>query len=158
MDKNLGLAVMNRDLYIEQVLREHLTTPTYLQLTSENALFEINNTKQLLLNAFHTQKNLLSQPKITYFTRSFKENHRVPIFYGMPKVHKNPMNLRPVESCINSFPSIFSTWLDFKMKELFTFIPSYIKIPPSSLKNSNNSNYLQEPRSLPQMSPLCTPT
>jgi hypothetical protein len=56
MDKNLGLAVMNRDLYIEQVLREHLTTPTYLQLTSENALFEINNTKQLLLNAFHTQK------------------------------------------------------------------------------------------------------
>jgi hypothetical protein len=117
---------MNRGLYIKQVLREHFTTPTYLHLTSEIALSEVNNTKQLLLNALHTHKNLLSQPEITYFTRSFKENHHVPIFYGMPKVHKNPIKLRLVVSCINSFPSIFSTWLDFKMKELLRFIPSYI--------------------------------
>ena len=73
-DKNLGPAIMNRDLYIKQVLREHPTTPTYLQLTSKNALAEINNTKQLLLKAFNTHKNLLSQSEITYFTRSFKEN------------------------------------------------------------------------------------
>jgi len=126
---------MNRDLYIEQVLREHLTTPSYLQLTSENALTEINNTKQLLLNAFNTHKNLLSQPGITYFTRSFKENHCVPIFYGMPKVHKNPMKLQPVVSCINSLPSIFSTWLDFKMKELLSFIPSYIKNSTELIKD-----------------------
>jgi len=79
-DKNLGPAIMNRDLYIKQVLREHLTTPAYLQLTSEKALTEINNTKQLLLNAFNTYKHVLSQAEISYFNRSFKENHHVPMF------------------------------------------------------------------------------
>jgi len=99
-------------------------------------------TKQLLLNAFNTHKNLLSQPEITYFTRSFKENHRVPIFYGMPKVHKNQMKLRPVVSCIKSFPSIFNTWLNFKMKELISFIPSYIK---NSTKLIKDLKQLQSP-------------
>jgi hypothetical protein len=45
----------------------------------------------------------------------------------MPKVHKNPVQLRPVVSCINSFPYFFSTWLDFWMKELLHLISSYIK-------------------------------
>jgi hypothetical protein len=45
----------------------------------------------------------------------------------MPKVHKKPTTLRPVVSCINSFLSIFSNWLDFKMKDLLFLIPSYIK-------------------------------
>ena len=54
-------------------------------------------------------------------------NHRIPIFYGMPKVHKNPLTFRPVVSCVNSFSSIFSNWLDYKMKDLLFLIPSYIK-------------------------------
>jgi hypothetical protein len=52
----------------------------------------------------------------------------------MPKVHKNPIQLRPVVSCVNSFPSIFSTLLDFKMKELLHLIPFYIKISTELLK------------------------
>lgn len=50
-----------------------------------------------------------------------------PIFYGMPKIHKTPMKLCQVVSCINSFPAIFSTWLDYKMKQLLHLIPSYLK-------------------------------
>jgi len=52
----------------------------------------------------------------------------------MPKVHKTPLKLRPVVSCINSFNSIFSTWLDFKMKQLLPLIPSYIKDSRDLLK------------------------
>jgi len=51
----------------------------------------------------------------------------------MPKVHKTPMTLHPVVSCINSFLSIFSNWLDFKMKDLLFLIPSYIKDSKSLL-------------------------
>jgi len=40
---------------------------------------------------------------------------------------KNPMQLRPVVSCINSFSSIFSTWLNFKLNKLLRLIPFYIK-------------------------------
>ncbi len=37
------------------------------------------------------------------------------------------MKLRPVVSCINSLTSIFSNWLDFRMKQLLHLIPSYIR-------------------------------
>jgi hypothetical protein len=58
----------------------------------------------------------------------------------MPKIHKTPTQLRPVVSCVNSFPSIFSTWLDFRMKELLHLIPSYIKNSTDLIKELRHIN------------------
>jgi hypothetical protein len=55
------------------------------------------------------------------------QQHRLPVFYGLPKVHKDPVSLRPVVSNTNSFLAIFSIWLDHKMKSLLPLIRSYIK-------------------------------
>jgi hypothetical protein len=126
-DKNLGPAIMNRYAYIKQVLTEHLCTPSYLQLNSTIAVHQIAHTKQRLIEAFQAHRHTLTQPELDFFTRSFTNRHCIPIFYGMPKVHKTPLQLRPVVSCINSVPSIFSMWLDFRMHELLHLIPSYIK-------------------------------
>jgi hypothetical protein len=76
--------------------------------------------------------------EFTYFQRSFKLKHRIPLFYGLPKVNKNPISLRPVVSCINSFSSIFSTWLDFKMKDLIPYVQSYTKNSFSILEDLKN--------------------
>ncbi len=118
---------MNRYAYIKQVLTEHLCTTSYLQLNSTIAVHQIAHTKQRLIEAFQAHRHTLTQPELDFFTRSFTNRHRIPIFYRMPKVHKTPLQLRPVISCINSFPSIFSMWLDFRMHELLHLIPSYIK-------------------------------
>jgi len=126
-NKNLGPAIMNRDAYIKQVLTEHLCMSSYLQINSTIAVHQIAHTKQRLIETFQAHRHTLTQPELDLFTRSFTNRHRIPIFYGMPKVHKTPLQLRPVVSCINSFPSIFSTWLDFRMHELLHLIPSYIK-------------------------------
>jgi hypothetical protein len=139
-NKNLGPAVLNRDDYIAQVLQEHLLTPFYLQLTPEMATQRITQTKQLLIDTFQTYRHLLTKPETDFFTRSFNNQHRNPIFYGMPKIHKKPIQLRPVVSCINSFPSIFSTWLDFRMKELLHLIPSYIKNSTDLIKDLQTIN------------------
>ena len=138
--KTLGPAVMNRDKYISQVLKEHLLTPTYLQLDSNIAYHRGLQTKERLIDTFQIFQHQLTKPEIDFFTRSFKETHRTPIFYGMPKVHKTPIQLRPVVSCINSFPSIFSTWLDVRMKELLHLIPSYIKNSTELIKDLQNLN------------------
>jgi len=130
---------MNRDTYITQVFEEHLLTASYTQLSEPIANQRLSNTRELLKNNFESHRHELSQPEIEYFTRSFQKHHRTPIFYGMPKVHKTPMKLWPVVSCINSFNSIFSTWLDFKMKTLLPLIPSYIK---------NSSDLIKELKSL----------
>jgi len=126
-DKNLGPTIMNYRNYIECILQEHLLTTNYQQLPNEAALYRIESTKLKLRNVFNLHKNKLTQAEVNYFTRSFTDFHRNPVFYGMPKVHKSPLSFRPVVSCVNSFPSIFSTWLDFRMKQLLQFIPSYIK-------------------------------
>jgi hypothetical protein len=139
-DKNLGPAILNREDYIKKVLNEHLLTPAYTQLQNHEANNRIADTKNNLLKIYNEQKHLLSKAETTFFSRNFKENHRTPIFYGLPKVHKSPWTLRPVVSCINSFPSIFSTWIDFKMKELIqlNLFPSYIKDSTDFLNNTKD--------------------
>jgi len=71
--------------------------------------------------------NSLTKSEATYFQRSMNLTYRLPIFYGLPKVHKTPVLLRPVVSSINSFSSIFSNWLDFCMKELLPLVKSFTK-------------------------------
>jgi len=126
-DKNLGPAILTRQDYISQCLSEHLLTNIYLQLPETKAVDRIHSIKSTLIQIFNEHKHHLNDSEVTYFLRSFKTQHRTPIFYGMPKVHKEPMKLRPVVSCINSFSSVFSNWLDYRMKELLFLIPSYIK-------------------------------
>jgi len=126
-DKNLGPAILDYKSYITQILIEHLLTSSYQQLSPTEAKQQSEFTKTQLMNLYNHHKHMLSQAEVDYFKRSVTGFHRNPIFYGMPKVHKSPLSFRPVVSCVNSFPSIFSTWLDFRMKQLLQFIPSYVK-------------------------------
>jgi hypothetical protein len=117
-DKNLGPVMMNRNQYIEHCLLTH----HYIQLMKRTALTRMELTKNLLLNNLQKYKNQLSPPELTYFTRSFKSQHRIPIFYGMPKVHKNPTTLCPVVSCINSFLSTATGWISKCKISSFLFL------------------------------------
>ena len=126
-DKNLGPAIMKRDEYIKQCFSEHLLTSNYKQLCKQTAYAKLESVKYFLKECVNLHRAQLNPSEVTYFTRSFKLQNRIPIFYGLPKIHKNPITLRPVVSCINSFTSIFSNWLDYKMKDLLFLIPSYIK-------------------------------
>jgi hypothetical protein len=81
------------------------------------------NLKSLI--AFNASK--LSKAELTYFQQSLNTHHHMPIFYGLPKVHKMPLLLRPVVRTSGSLLAIFSTWLDYKMKGLLPYVLSYIK-------------------------------
>jgi len=126
-DKNLGPAVMDKNDYIQQVLKEHLLTKDYQQLSQNEALHKLNSLKDSLKNIITTHSGSLTDSEKTYFQRSLKTKLRLPIFYGLPKVHKSPLSLRPVVSSSSGLLTIFSTWLDFRMKELLPLIRSYTK-------------------------------
>jgi hypothetical protein len=126
-DKNLGPAIMNLKDYIIQILQEHLLTDAYTQLSHLEATSRMENIKQLLKEKITQNQNLLSQAEVTYFKRSLKERFRLPVFYGLPKVHKNPMSLRPVVSTTGSLLAVFSIWIDHKMKDLLHLVSSYLK-------------------------------
>jgi len=106
---------------------EHLSTNDYFRLTQQEALGKLSQLKDTLKNLISSNQDSLSQPELTYFQRGLKNQHRIPLFYGLPKVHKNPVPLRPVVSTTDSLLAIFSNWLDFRMKELLPLIQSYTK-------------------------------
>ncbi len=143
-DKNLGPAILDTQTYIKQILQEHLLTKDYQRLSPESA-------KQLLRNLSTTLKSLitsnatkLTKAELTYFQRSLTNHHRIPIFYGLPKVHKTPFSLRPVVSTSGSLLAIFSTWLDFKMKDLLPYVLSYTKNSESIIKDLQHLHLPEE--------------
>jgi len=118
---------MDTTSYVKQVLEEHLLSKDYRQLTKEEAQNSMELLKVTLKTVIENNSPHLSEPELTYFKRSFAGKFRLPIFYGLPKVHKTPFSLRPVVSTTNSLLAIVSTWLDYKMKTLLPYVQSYIK-------------------------------
>jgi len=134
-DKNLGPAVMETTVYTRQMLSEHLLTKDYKQLSATEAkriLVKFKNTLQKLIA---NNQNLLSKAELLYFKRNLIAYHRIPIIYGLPKVHKTPLKLRPVVSGSNSLSAVASTWLDYKMKILLPHVQSYIKNSTEVIKD-----------------------
>jgi hypothetical protein len=91
--------------------------------------------KKLLKKLIYDNKGSLPKEEFNFFQQSFKEFHRTPIFYGLPKIHKQPIMLRPAVSNSGSFLAIFSAWLDYKMKDLLLFVKSYIKNSASLIQD-----------------------
>jgi 6-pyruvoyl-tetrahydropterin synthase len=92
-DKNLGPVAMDVESYIQQILKEHLLTNAYKQLTLTEATERMESIKSTLNSIISANQDKLSSTEATYFQRSFKSNHRLPILYGLPKVHKKPITL-----------------------------------------------------------------
>jgi hypothetical protein len=106
-DKNLGPVVMNRDEYISQVLKEHLLTPTYQQLDPNIAHRRILQTKERLIDTLQIFRHQLTKPEIDFFTRSLKEIHRTPIFYGMKELlHLIPCYIKNSTELIKDLQNI----------------------------------------------------
>ncbi len=116
---------MDKESYVRQILKEHLFSKEYSRLTKQEAIQKLETLRSTLKN--YILSGSLSKAKQTYFYRSLKVFHRVPILYGLPKVHKNPVSLWPVVSSTISLMSVFSAWLDYKTKELLPLINSYTR-------------------------------
>jgi hypothetical protein len=137
-DKNLGPALMELKTYIKQVLQEHLLTKDYIQLSHEEMERMMYNLKEKLKNIITAHQDQLNKAETTYFQRSLRYHFRLPIFYGLPKVHKTPMSLRPVVSSTNSLLAVFSVWLDYKTKELLPLVDSYLKNSTTLIQTLQN--------------------
>jgi hypothetical protein len=66
-DKNLGPAVMDKNDYIQHVLKEHLLTKDYQQLSQNEALHKLNSLKDSLKNIITTHSGSLTYSERTYF-------------------------------------------------------------------------------------------
>ena len=134
-DKNLGPSNAERTPYIRQVLTEHLLNETnYEFIREEQASIELAEQRERFLLIYGEWKHTLpSEAEETYFKRATKAEYlnktRVPQFYGTYKVHKGGKpKTRPILSCVNSVPEIFSKWVDYWLKKVVrTILPTYVR-------------------------------
>lgn len=127
-DKNLGPAIMDRSIYIERAILDHLgNSQAYERLHPPLALQIQADTKKEIMTLVHHFHHSLTTAEKTWFDRNAKLPSRTPQFYIMPKVHKTPLTTRPVVSCVGSFLEATSKWLDYQLGRLLPLSRTYIK-------------------------------
>ena len=146
-DKNLGIVVMNRTDYIKSILKEHLLqTDIYEQLSFTQAHNRMKKVEKDIKNIILHNNTELSSSDKRFCIRSFHLKHRIPTFYGMPKLHKKKIGdyyqTRPVVAKIGSFIEIASKFCDYYLSRLIPNVQSYLKDSFTLLKDINEIEQL----------------
>jgi hypothetical protein len=107
-DKNMGICLVSRPWYIDMCLRHLLSARDFLEVSQDDA--------QELMEHFRMRRKTLIAHLRSWQGRTEQEGKRiteyeryissratnactVPVFYGLIKVHKDPVALRPIVSC-----------------------------------------------------------
>ena len=144
-DKNLGPVTMDRETYIKRVINDHLLDEyTYEQLNEHTALSKLRELNDRLTHLFENPsagiQNALTENEHHYFKKALHQEHRIPTFYGLVKIHKQPWTLRPVVSCCGSLLATISTWIDFHLQKLRTKLPAFIQDSTEFQRELNNTS------------------
>jgi hypothetical protein len=145
-DKNLGIAVSKREWIEEKSLQlladrnnyEPLNPLTATQILNKHCADAITcselaeNTsdgKQLseFLRSNVTPGKFARRMKATDVRRYIaSEPHKVPEFYGIPKIHKEPVKLRPIIPCYAAIQNPAAKYVSKKLKPLIQAAPTII--------------------------------
>jgi hypothetical protein len=106
-DKGGGITIMDTDCYIDKVFTMLQDKNTYLQVDDDLVQVKFQEAKQL--TAEMHKRNFITDKQYTYLTNF---TPKCPIFYGIPKIHKENWPLRPICSQIDSPSSKINELVD----------------------------------------------
>jgi hypothetical protein len=122
-DKNAGTVVMNTEDYTE-MMNKFLTNNVFRKIKSKNNL--ITKKKDEVKNLV---KRLISEDKIPK-NSIYKIIPNAPIqprMYGLIKLHKHPIAIRPITSTVNSCTTKFGSFLKPIINNMIEFDHKFIK-------------------------------
>lgn len=120
-DKNLGLCIVDKSWYDNEVLRQLNDSKTYKAyrnpLMCNQALLHAKNK---IISCIKKSLPFLNDNDRKYLEQScsFIENAKTPQIYLLIKVHKSPIAGRPIVPSFNSITAPLSKWLDYKLQPL----------------------------------------
>lgn len=122
-DKNLGPAVLTTDQYISLCLQQLHDDTTYTQCNAPVA-----TVKKLLLSRLRKYSSTLpsNDPSTRIVTHNI-DNLGLNTFYGLLKIHKPTLCIRPIVANTNGILSGLSKWLDYQLQPIFKSLPSYLR-------------------------------
>jgi hypothetical protein len=99
-DKNLGPAIMELDKYKRAMIVKQLDTKSFKQILESDArlIFTISCDEARKITI---TEGYLESGEHIFFEHALKKEWRTALVYGLPKVHKSPLRLRPIESQTN---------------------------------------------------------
>lgn len=127
-DKNLGITVLDKEHYRKLVFDHLNDRKTYVPLESSERLDPLTKIKYIRLckagvrilgNGVADEKYL----KIL-LERVEKEAWEVPHFYGIPKIHKSPLALRPISASHSYFCTALAELINFYLLKLAKQLPT----------------------------------
>ena len=102
-DKNLGSSIVTREWFL-QGTSKLLSDPTqYEEISREDAIVVFDSQRTRIESISNMAKDLLSHEQLSKYLRSNipddLQDYQCPRFYGIPKIHKNPVRMRPIAPC-----------------------------------------------------------
>ena len=121
-DKGAGIVIMNTQDYLDKVDKQLTDTNTYLKVQTDDTIQVKQKTDELI----HSLYNLKA---ITYKQRRYLMNFKpqTPVYYGIPKVHKENVPLRPIVSQIDGPTSKLNELIDFYLSKAEKSIPNLLQ-------------------------------
>ncbi|KAF5654691.1 reverse transcriptase [Fusarium heterosporum] len=114
-DKNLGIAVVERDWYLDEV-HKHLSLPCY-SLVQNVPWDDISEGYEELLQS----ENLIGPEAV--FLANPDNRELVPRFHAIPKIHKNPWKIRPIVPMHSYFTTRLAMWIHLYLHPLQRLYP-----------------------------------
>jgi hypothetical protein len=116
-DKNLGLTIMSLDWYDENV-RMEIEDHKFYKPVGGILPAGIHDRVTETLKKW---KSYITSRDYNTLIKS-KDTYMIPEFYGIPKIHKNPIKLRPIVSSIDWATTDLAKWLDGQLQPLVRMI------------------------------------
>lgn len=118
-DKNLGLTIMPAHWYNFHIMVLLTDRNNYLPVQ----MVDFAAIAQLIKSIVDRHKECISGRDYNLLTCTKTESIKVPTFYGIPKLHKSPVVLRPIVSSINWVTTAAAKWIDRTLQECIRRVP-----------------------------------
>jgi peptide-methionine (R)-S-oxide reductase len=138
-DKGGGIAVMNTADYLNKVEEMLNDTSVYEEVSTDDSL-DVKQHADNLLNLLQ-QAGYISSKNLKFLT-DFAA--RTPIFYGLPKLHKENIPLRPVVSQINGPTNMVNYLVDKYLVVAERNIPFILQDTTAFLQLLNSHSLTQD--------------
>lgn len=120
-DKNLGLTLLDKSWYDNEVMRQLGDSKTYKEVDSASMHIQIKRIYATLIRMFDTahKDGILSDNVLTYIRNRIKPDSTIiPRFYCLPKIHKPTLSGRPIVPSHSWITTPASIWLDHILQPL----------------------------------------
>jgi len=129
-DKNLGLAVSERDWILSNELKLLQDVRNYkeLSLLEANVIMKDKGKIMVELSDMVQDHIFLSELRLDEYFKSLvtEKDHVYPQFHGLPKIHKQPTGFRPIIPCHSVVFNPAAKFVSKELKPLIKAAPSII--------------------------------